>query len=523
MKQALRQRVRTVFLSVLACVMLHGCAGPEPQPAQHPTTQPVAIVVNLDEATPLTLPTITADLEPVVYQTPDGKDGWVLRIPGARPIATPAYADGMVFLGGGYGSHEFYAFDAATGKLAWQMKTGDDGPTAAVVEDSCVAFNTESCTVYVVDAKTGKELWHEWLGDPLMSQPAIADGRLFMSFPSGQQQGESLNQQMNGQVQQQILSEPATPTTAPTTQPGTAKRGHRLLCADLKTGRHLWEQEITSDVISAPVVDGDKVYATCFDGTSFCINVADGAVVWSKHNAATSAPIVADGHVVVTQKQETKGGDEVQEGLVRLDPAKGQDRDQELLAPGKASYLRPYKGGGVGMGAKAQAALDSSVGFSQAPGAAQLEKSNSNAGVYTVAGGWAYQGSRAVYGNGNIYNAQGRFLNCIGSKDGQMAWRATASGGGIEEGTRMFSPPALGREHMYLSTAQGHLVSVQQTNGKVRFMYSTNKSMVFQPALANGCLFVGTADGLLVCLKTGDPDADGWYAWGGNAQHNKNK
>jgi hypothetical protein len=24
----------------------------------------------------------------------------------------------------------------------------------------------------------------------------------------------------------------------------------------------------------------------------------------------------------------------------------------------------------------------------------------------------------------------------------------------------------------------------------------------------------------LICLKTGDPDADDWTAWGGNAQYN---
>jgi len=31
----------------------------------------------------------------------------------------------------------------------------------------------------------------------------------------------------------------------------------------------------------------------------------------------------------------------------------------------------------------------------------------------------------------------------------------------------------------------------------------------------------GSAGGLLICLKTGDKDADGWHAWGGNARHNK--
>jgi len=45
--------------------------------------------------------------------------------------------------------------------------------------------------------------------------------------------------------------------------------------------------------------------------------------------------------------------------------------------------------------------------------------------------------------------------------------------------------------------------------------------MVFQPTLAGGNLYAGTAGGLLICLKTGDPDVDGWFAWGGNAQHNK--
>ena len=46
-----------------------------------------------------------------------------------------------------------------------------------------MAFNTEICTVIVADALTCKLLWQEWLGDPLMSQPAIAKGKLFMAHP----------------------------------------------------------------------------------------------------------------------------------------------------------------------------------------------------------------------------------------------------------------------------------------------------------------------------------------------------
>jgi outer membrane protein assembly factor BamB len=74
---------------------------------------------------------------------------------------------------------------------------------------------------------------------------------------------------------------------------------------------------------------------------------------------------------------------------------------------------------------------------------------------------------------------------------------------------------------MYLASGQGHLISIDQKNGKVNFMYSTNQPMVFQPALARGNIYVGTSNGMLLCLKTGGTDADGWTAWGGNAQHNK--
>ena len=45
------------------------------------------------------LPATGRDFEAVSFGTPDGRSGWVLRLPGGRPIATPAYADGMLFVG----------------------------------------------------------------------------------------------------------------------------------------------------------------------------------------------------------------------------------------------------------------------------------------------------------------------------------------------------------------------------------------------------------------------------------------
>ena len=92
----------------------------------------------------------------VPFTTPDGRfQGWKTPIPGGRPLATPAVVDGRVFLGGGFGSHEFYALDAQSGQLLWQYHTHDDGPTAAVVADGLVAFNTESCELEILTVEGG--------------------------------------------------------------------------------------------------------------------------------------------------------------------------------------------------------------------------------------------------------------------------------------------------------------------------------------------------------------------------------
>ena len=475
-------------------------AKPADQPAK---TAPQKL--DLRAAMNVNLPAPTRDLEPASFNTPDGKTGWVLRLPGNRPIATPAYADGMLFVGGGYGSHEFYAVDADTGKIIWKIQTGDDGPTAAVVADGMVAFNTESCTLVIVDERRGRVIWQEWLGDPLMSQPAIDKGVLYMAHPAA-----------TGRAAKPTEFHP---------RPATPGGSHRLLAADLSTGRHIWEQEIAGDVITAPVVSDGAVYFTTLAGISYALNAADGSVVWVKANAATSAPVVANGQLYETRKAQA--GKNTVEGLARVDAKKGEARDRELIAQSAADYLKAGSGGGVALAAPKVKELDSSVGFSAAPATASLAVANDAVGVNSVVGAWAYQGSRAALSKGQILNAQGNYINSVRASDGKQSWQTEVVGAPSVVGARaaasgqIFSPPAVGRDYLYLAGAGGYLVSVRQSDGGVGFSYAMKAPIAFQPALANGNVYAGTADGRLICLKTGIKDADGWYAWGGNSQHNK--
>jgi Ca-activated chloride channel family protein len=480
-----------------------------------PATQPTrTIALNLDQALPVDLPLAKQDLTPVWFKTSDGKPGWVVRIPGSRPIATPAYAKGMLFIGGGYGSHEFYALDAKDGHRIWTHLCADDGPTAAVVDedDGDIIFNTESCEMEIVDLSTGKLKWKEYLGDPLMSQPAIAKGKIFMAYPGGHPHG-LVKAAANGS----IPDEPAAPEKV-----GPAKAwGHRLLCADVKTGKHLWEQDITADAVSAPVVDADRVYLTCFDGTSFCIDAQNGAIIWQKKNAGTSAPLIVQGNVVITQKQHASG--KISEGMKRIASTDGVEKDKVMLAAGEAKYLKPGAVGNSAYSKSQEKQLETSVGFAPQSITWESPAAQSHLNIGSVAVGWSYQGARAAYSNGQLLNAQGNTLNCIGFATGETAWRAEATGKDVSPDVQMFAPPALGEKNLYVCSASGHVASLQQSDGQVRFLYALKQPMAFQPALANGNIYLATTDGRVICIQTGDQDADGWYAWGGNGQHNKSR
>jgi len=78
-----------------------------------------------------------------------------------------------------------------------------------------IVFNTESCTIFALEAETGQQLWSYWLGDPLTSTPTIAQGRVFTSY----------RHRRGGQNAQQRPANPDSPCGAGETgcgQGGTA-------------------------------------------------------------------------------------------------------------------------------------------------------------------------------------------------------------------------------------------------------------------------------------------------------------
>lgn len=421
-----------------------------------------------------------------------GMSGWSVKIPGERPLATPAVSHGRVFVGGGFGSYEFYALDADTGDVIWQYQTTDDGPTAAVIEQQFVIFNTESCELEVLTID-GQSVWKRWLGDPLMSMPAASDGRVFMAYPDSRDDEQ-----------------------------------HYLACFDLPTGNRIWKQPIRGEIITAPVLAEDYVYAATLDGTLYCLRQHDGAPQWEDAVQATSSPAVRQGKCYYSQREERTGatGEEETEQLehcaARTATGAVSDSKPFSSTSRKADYLHYAKRMKRSPRYAAHGTADAAVGFGFSKGSAKIHMAEENLGQAHVSGVWSYQGSKPFVSGDYLYASLGDTVQAVRLSNEETVWRHCLRD--QDEGTELLdayvTPPCLVNDKLIVGTTSGDLYGLDAASGDTVWRAHLPHAVTFQPAVENGKVYVATEGGVLYCLNTGD-DADvGWQMWGATAAHN---
>ncbi len=363
--------------------------------------------------------------------------GWVLQLADGQQLITPAYADGKVYVGAGFTSTTVYALDAVTGALRWQADTPDGGPSGAIVDDKTVLFNTESCTLFAFDTRTGRQRWSKYLGDPLMSQPVSGGGRVFTAWPS------------------------------------EGAGGFAFGALSLRNGRVLWSRPVTADVMTAPVVVGDAVYATLMDGTVARWRTTDGRRMWSRRAGATSAPAVDGERLYLAQRVD-----------------RGHERPLVINA---RTGVVETRGEGVRAGYVAQR-----------PDTGGTEP------------GWAWEGSRPAVADGRVYQAMGDEIVARSQSTGAVVWRKRNPMGGAVRGV---TSPAVVGSQLVVGTRGGDVFGLDIDSGQTTWAVRVGEPIGFQPAVANGWVYVVTTRGKVVGMEIGDRSLDGWHMWGGNASH----
>jgi Ca-activated chloride channel family protein len=462
----------------------------EKQVQNAPPAQQGQVEQNIQNAQHRATPAVVAEPQPFK----DGKiKGWKIMIPGNRPLATPAVVDGKVYIGGGFGSHEFYAFDAATGKKIWQYQTKDDGPTAAVIDNGYIAFNTESCELEILTVD-GKPVWKKWLGDPLMSMPAISKEKVYMAYPDSK-----------------------------------GDRKHYLACFELKSGKEFWKKPIAGEIITAPIVTDEKVYLSTLEGTVYCFGQHDGELIWSEKKNATSAPLVWGGQcyfgrrIEVTVKENGKEVKQQQEQLAGRSGSSRQAAVKDLESTKRIADDLDYQKNAAKPLERAQKEQDATVGFAAAPADAKLAQAMQNLGKGSVNGVWAYQGSKPFVYNSKMYSSMGDTLKCVDPKTEKVVWEKKlheVSAKDKDKVDSLTTPPALVNGKAFVGTTAGEVICMSADKGEVLWKVNVGAPVLFQPAVVKGRVYISTNTGGLFCLETGDSKDDGWLMWGGNAAHN---
>lgn len=367
-----------------------------------------------------------------------GHESWEANLAshgGTVPNAT--VVDGVAIVGDGYNATSLVALDAKTGATKWTTPLGDNGAGPVAVEGNDIAFTTESCTVYVADAHTGTIRWQKWLGDPLVSHPAIASNVVYVVAP----------------------------------QDGTSTT-HALFAFDAKDGAERWHEIVGADAIGAPLVIGDRIYVSTQDGTVTRFS-RSGEVTWTVAAGAMSAPVSdGAGNFFVVSKTRSV------ESVRRI-----ADGESPTLSP--PWHPRPAS--------TVDNAEDNAEEDTAYATEGRFDRAKRHLGTDDGAALWAWQGGKPAVANGRVFALVGGDLVALDAKSGEALWTAPLAHGA--------TPPVVSGDHVFIVTATGNLDVRAASTGAQEESIPLGATAAFPPVIDKDRAFVSTTDGRIISIK----------------------
>lgn len=261
------------------------------------------------------------------YEAATGKVAWRYR--GSRMFkSSVCIYDNKVYIGNV--DDRLRCFDASTGEVVWALNTGRDLDSSPCVVDGRLYIAGENGHARCVDPQTGKEIWKTFLGgigrgtpggsNGAETSPAIADGEFYAANYDGELYCLNTSDGSRKWKTMTHGDTDASPVVSGEFVYAAAEEdAPHLYCFAREDGREVWRYSGNKrGYWSTPAVVGDRVYVGGADTRLHCVNAKTGDSIWTfkTGSAIWSSPCVVDGKVIF-------GG--IDNKMYMLDAASGQE------------------------------------------------------------------------------------------------------------------------------------------------------------------------------------------------------
>jgi uncharacterized repeat protein (TIGR01451 family) len=219
-------------------------------------------------------------------------------------LPSPAVVNGVVYVGANDG--HVYALNASTGVQLWSSFVGYPVPSSPAVANGMVYFGSgHDASVYALDASTGAKVWSYGTASVVDCWPTVANGVVYVDSEGVNGNVYALDASTGA-----LLWNSATGYFITTHSPAVANGvvyvgtlNGNVHALNASTGVPLWNSAAAGDSIySSPAVANGAVYFGSYDHNVYALNASTGALLWSYatgDHIFTSSPAVASGVVYI--------------------------------------------------------------------------------------------------------------------------------------------------------------------------------------------------------------------------------
>lgn len=226
---------------------------------------------------------------------------------------TPALDGNAVYVAAADG--QVMRLDQATGRVLWQVASGKKLSAGVGAGENLVLVGTSKGQVLAYD-QSGKFAWQAELSSEILAAPKISEGVVVARTGDGKVFGLGAEDGKTRWIYQRPV-----PALSLRSAAGilihkggvfVGFAGGKLVALSLSNGNLGWEATVAlpkgateleriADVSSTPLTDGRFIYAVAYQGKVACLDINNGALIWSRDISSASGLAIDQQNVYVSE------------------------------------------------------------------------------------------------------------------------------------------------------------------------------------------------------------------------------